>query len=95
MNDNSFQLPDDISDEMIEEAIDEQEQWRKQVESYLWENGYKGCRVVTYGGLIFISNITKTPEDQLKWLKRYSEVLHDYGIKAEVFADKDSPYICF
>ena len=95
MSENAFQLPDDVNDEMIEESICEQEQWRKQIELYLWENGYKGCHVVTHGGLIFIFNITKTPEQQLKWLKKYSEVFHAYGIKAEVFADKDIPYICF
>ena len=46
MSENAFQLPDDVNDEMIEESICEQEQWRKQIELYLWENGGQGmpCR---------------------------------------------------
>lgn len=41
MSENTFQLPDDISDEMIEELESKEEQWRKQIETYLWKGAYE------------------------------------------------------
>jgi hypothetical protein len=95
VSENAFQLPDDITYEMIEESLREREQWRKQIESYLWKKGYTGYHIISYGGLIFIFNKTKTRQEQFKWLKKYSEVLRAYGIEAKVYNDRPKPYICF
>lgn len=95
MSENAFQLPDGITDGMIEEFMREQEQERKQIELYLWKKGYTGYNIISHGGLIFIFNKTKTPKEKLKWLKKYSEALETYDIKAEVYNDRQEPYICF
>lgn len=78
----------------IDEFIREEEQYRKRIESLLWKAVYTGYTIMPYGGLIFITNKAKTKKEQLKWLKKYSELLRTYGIEATVYDEKPEPYIC-
>jgi tRNA A37 N6-isopentenylltransferase MiaA len=93
MSEDGFELLDEI-DSFVEQYQREMAQCYREIDYYLWKNLYKGYTITPYSGLIFITNKTKTKKEQLKWLKKYSEVLRTYGIDAKVYDDGDEPYIC-
>jgi hypothetical protein len=79
----------------FEESECEMEQHRKEINAWLCKAGFAGCKIILYGGLIFIFNNDKTKKKQLRWLNKYSEVLRKYDIEATVYDDQHNPYICF
>lgn len=85
---------DETEKSFYEQFRREEEQRCKEIKLWLYKAGYIGAELLPNNGLIFITNKAETKREQIKWLKKYCEVLYTYGIKTEVDENCDEPYIC-
>ena len=97
-NEIFFEEPGDEVLEQLEQELEqfrqEEEEQVKAIKAWLWSASYNGYEIMTYNGLVFISNKDKSRRKKLAWLKQYHVVLQRHGIKATVFDDPTDPYIC-
>jgi hypothetical protein len=81
-------------DEVLEQFRQEEEAQVKAITAWLWRANFYRYEIMTYHGLIFISNKDKSRRKKLHWLKKYHAVLQRHGIKATVCDGPNEPYIC-